>query len=121
MKAIALAGALFLLALAACSGPSPSPSASANSGIGTADQAAAVAERLTSIAGPWQVGDIAHGSYESLWSGSTNDLTGNGTAERAARGLRIVWRVDLTGPNGAEQLYIDGVTGQLLDAITQGE
>jgi hypothetical protein len=121
MKRLALAGVLLLLILlGACGGPAPTPSPSASGVIGTADQAALIAERLTSIAGPWKVGDIAHGTYESLWGGSTSDLTGNGTADRAAKASRIVWRVDLSGPNGSEQLYIDEASGQLLDAITQG-
>ena len=121
MKRLALAGDLLLLILlAACGGPSPTPSPSVSAVIGTADQAALIAERLTSIAGPWNVGDIAHGTYESLWGGSTSDLTGIGTADRAAKASRVVWRVDLSGPNGSEQLYIDEVSGQLLDAITQG-
>lgn len=118
MKGKALVGALFLLALVACAGPStPTPTASAV--IETAEQAAFVAERLTTIVGPWKVGDIEHGTYESLWQGSTSDLSGQGTAERERNGPKIVWRVDLSGPNGSEQLYIDEANGQLLDAITQ--
>jgi hypothetical protein len=124
MKGIAMAGALILLLLTACAGPSATPSAtpspSASDVIKTAEQAASVAEHLTTISGPWKVGDIQHGTYGSLFEGSTNDLSGHGAAERATNAARIVWRVDLTGPSGSEQLYIDEASGQLLDAITQG-
>jgi hypothetical protein len=91
-----------------------------NGVIATAGQAAVVAERLTTIAGPWTIGDVQHGTYENLWQGSTNDMSGQGTADRAKKAARIVWRVDLAGPNGLEELYIDEATGQLLDTITQG-
>jgi hypothetical protein len=47
-------------------------------------------------------------------------MSGQGTADRAKKAARIVWRVDLAGPNGLEELYIDEATGQLLDTITQG-
>jgi hypothetical protein len=121
MGRLALAGGMLLLILlAACGGPVLTASPAVSGVIGTADQAALIAERLTTIAGPWKVGDIAHGTYESLWGGSTSDLTGKGTADRAAKASRIVWRVELSGLNGWEQLYIDEASGQLLDAITQG-
>jgi hypothetical protein len=52
--------------------------------------------------------------------GSTNDPSGQGAADRARKAAIVVWRVDLVGPTGREELYIDETTGQLLDAITQG-
>jgi hypothetical protein len=120
----ALGGILLLLLVAACAGPSATPSAtpspSTSGVIATAEQAVVVAERLTSISGPWKVGDVQHGTYESLFRGSTNDMSGQGTAARAAIAARIIWRVDLSGPSGLEELYIDETNGQLLDAITQG-
>lgn len=90
-------------------------------GIGTPEQAAAVAQQLTTISGPWTVGDVQHGTYESLWQGSTSDLTGQAAAERAVKDPKVVWRVGLSGPSGLEELYIDEATGELLDAITQGQ
>ncbi|MEO8469354.1 MAG: hypothetical protein ABI573_06765 [Chloroflexota bacterium] len=83
-------------------------------------QAIAAATQLTSIAGPWTVGDVQMGTYRNLWQGSTNDLSGEGTADRLKKGELIVWRIDLKGPGGLEQLYIDSVTWQLVDSITQG-
>jgi hypothetical protein len=139
-----LLGVVAALALAACASPSPSPSASAPASafasaspsasappsaspspsstgvIGTAEQAAIVAERLTTIAGPWTIGDVEHGTYKRLWQGSTNDLSGQGTADQARKAATVVWRVDLIGPTGREELYVDEATGQLLDSITQG-
>lgn len=41
-------------------------------------------------------------------------------ADREAKGSKVVWRVDLSGPHGIEELYLDQATGQLVDAITQG-
>jgi hypothetical protein len=100
--------------------PSAFPSQSANRVIDNAERAAVVAERLATIAGPWTIGGVQHGTYENLWQGSMNDPFGAGTADRARKAARIVWRVDLTGPNGLEELYIDEATGRLLDTITQG-
>jgi len=94
---------------------------STSSDITTPEQAAVVARQLTSISGPWTVGEIQRGTYGSLFRGSTNDVSGQGTAARAAIGPKIVWRVDLSGPSGLDELYIDATTGQLLDAITQGQ
>jgi hypothetical protein len=79
-----------------------------------------VAERLTTIAGPWAIGDVEHGTYGRLWQGSTNDLSGQATADRARKAATVVWRVDLVGPTGRAQLYVDEATGQLLDTIIQG-
>src|SRR5882757_7431636 len=117
MKSMVVAGFLALSTLVACANPFPSasvtaqppsfPSASAapsasssqpvNGVIGTAEQAAVAAERMTTIAGPWTIGDVQHGTYERLWQGSTNDMSGQGTADRARKAARIVWRVDVTG------------------------
>jgi hypothetical protein len=140
-----LLGFVAALALAACAGPSPSlsasalasafasaspasalaspsasPSQSSTGVIETAEQAAVVAERLTTIAGPWTIGDVEHGTYKRLWQGSTNDLSGQGTAVQARKAAMVVWRVELIGPTGQEQLYVDEATGQLLDWIIQG-
>jgi hypothetical protein len=150
MKPIAIAGALLLVGLNGCASlapparPSGSPTrpvtslssdpAAASSAapssdiltpaaggvISTPDEAVARAEGLTTIVGPWSVGDVEHGKYESLWQGSSNDLSGQGTAARATLRLVVVWRVNLSGPSGSEQLYIDERNGHLVDAITQG-
>jgi hypothetical protein len=100
--------------------PSAFPSQAADGVIDNAERAAVVAERLATIAGPWTIGGVQHGTYENLWQGSTNDMSGQGTADRAKKAARIVWRVDLAGPTGLEELYIDEATGQLLDWIIQG-
>lgn len=110
--------ATLVLTLAACFTPVPS----ASPGPPDAQaQAIATAMRLTSISGPWTVGDVRIGTYADLWQESTNDLSGQGIADRAAKAKLVVWRIDLAGPTGLEQLYIDSVTGKLVDAITQGQ
>jgi hypothetical protein len=111
---------LLLMGVAACADSLPATSPSVSGVIETAEQAALAAERLTTIAGPWRVDNVAHDTYESLWQGSTNDPTGQGAAESRRKAPKIVWRVDLSGPSGLEELYIDETDGKLLDAITQG-
>jgi hypothetical protein len=96
-------------------------SASTEPGLATAAQAVAEAERLTSVAGPWVVGDVETGTYSDLWQGSTDDPRGDGAAEWQSKQAKVVWRVDLTGPHGIEELYLDRASGALLDAITQGD
>jgi hypothetical protein len=32
----------------------------------------------------------------------------------------IIWRIDVAGPTGLEELYLDAATGSLVDSITQG-
>jgi hypothetical protein len=117
---VTAAALAFLIVLAACAGPTVSAPASAGRAISTGQQATVAAERLTTIAGPWQPGDVEHGTYEMLWRGSTSDLSGEGTMARASMAVAIVWRVALSGPTGREELYIDEATGHLLGAITQG-
>jgi hypothetical protein len=119
MNRIAAAAGALLVVVAACAAPTVSAPASAARGISTAQQATAVAERLATIAGPLQPGDVEHGTYAALWQGSTNDLSGAGTSARASMAGTIVWRVDLSGPTGHQQLYIDEATQQLLDSITE--
>jgi len=80
-----------------------------------------MAERLTSVSGPWVVGDVETGTYADLWRGSTNDPHGQRGAAWQAEQATVVWRVDLTGPHGLEELYLDRATGALVDAITQGD
>lgn len=111
------------LVVAACgfmASPAPSPSASSDAAISSPEAAGAAAIRLATISGPLTVGEIKHGAYVDLWGGSTNDLSGQGTADSAAKAKIIVWRVDVAGPGGLQELYIDEATGMLLDAITQG-
>ena len=111
------------LAVAACGfTASPAPSASSPTGavISTAEAATAAAIRLATISRPLTVGEIKHGTYADLWGGSTSDLPGQGTADRAAKAGLLVWRVDVVGPTGREELYIDERTSALLDAITEG-
>ena len=129
-----LLGLAAVIALAGCTGPSPSPSASASTtaassaspsqsltaGVRTAEQAKIAATRLTTIAGPWTIDEVAHGTYRQLWRSATNDLSGQGIADQARKAPMVVWRVNLVGPNGREELYIDEATGWLLDFITQG-
>lgn len=101
--------------------PAPSPSGAAPSGaIDSQGAAAETAKRLTSIAGPWVVGVTTRGRYADLWEGSTSDLSGQGTAARSALADVIVWRVDLSGPSGWEQLYIEASDSKLVATITQG-
>ena len=88
--------------------------------LGTAADATSAAEALSQIAGPWTVGEVVQGTYSDLWQGSSNDPTGAGASFRSANDGRVVWRVDLTGPYGFEELYIDVATAQLVDAIEQG-
>ena len=116
-KAFAVA-VLTLVLLGACS--APTTSATPIPGLVDRASAVAAAEFVTTIAGPWVAGEASKGTYAELWRGSSNDLSGKGTAERKALGPRLIWRVDLSGPNGLEELYLDQATGQLLDAITQG-
>jgi hypothetical protein len=116
-KSFAMA-VLTLILLGACS--APTPSATPIPGLVDRASAVAAAEFVTTIAGPWVVGEVSTGTYAELWRGSTNDPFGQGTARSEALGPRLVWRVDLSGPNGMEELYLDQATGQLLDSITQG-
>jgi hypothetical protein len=109
-----------LVFMSGCATQAPSAPPQPEGGVETAAQAVVVAERLTTVVGPWVVGDVERGPFERLWQGSTSDLSGAGTAARAFDGPRVVWRVDLTGPNGWEELYIDATTRELVDAITQG-
>jgi hypothetical protein len=88
--------------------------------VGNPQEAAAAAQRLATAPGPWQVGEIAHGRFGDLWQGSANDLSDQGTADRTRKADRIVWRVDLSGPNGRQELYIDESTGELLGLIGEG-
>ncbi len=101
-------------------GPSASPSQSPTAGVRTAEQAKVAATRLTTIAGPWTIDEVAHGTYGQLWRGATNDLSDQGIADRARKAPMVVWRVDLFGPNGREELYIDEATGWPIDWIIQG-
>ena len=87
--------------------------------IGTADQAALIAERLTSIAGPWKVGDIAHGTYESLW-GVNQRPDRHWHRRSGGEDFESGVARPPVGTERLEQLYIDEVSGQLLDTITQG-
>ena len=107
--------------VSACAAPAPARPSTPPPTITTPADAIATAERLTSIAGPWVAGDVRQGTYAELWQGSTNDLSGTGTADRASTGPTVVWRVDLSGPSGVEELYIDARTGRLVDSITQGD
>ena len=114
-----------------CAARAPSPSASVSAsassfqasdpapGIDDRD-AIAAAERSTSIQGPWRFTEIRQGLYRDLWRGSSNDMSGAAQRFFAARSGLIVWRVDLEGPHGFEELYIDVSTGALVDSITQG-
>jgi len=118
MSEVFAVAVLMLVLLGACS--APTPSATPTPGLVDRASAVAAAEFVTTIAGPWVAGEASTGSYAELWRGSTNDLSGQGKAAREALGPRLIWRVDLSGPNGMEELYLDQATGQLLDAITQG-
>lgn len=86
----------------------------------TEAEAIAAARRQATIAGPLTVGDVAHGSYGSLWQGSTNNLPAEGSPPPQVNPDLVVWRVDLSGPSGRQQLYIDQFSGQVVDAIWQG-
>lgn len=86
----------------------------------TKAEAIAAAKRQATIAGPLAVGDVAHGSYGSLWQGSTSNLPAEGTPPPQVNPDVVVWRIDLSGPSGREQLYIDEFSGQVVDAIWQG-
>lgn len=102
-------------------GPSTAAStASAAPSLTDETAVVAIAERLTSIAGPWTVGGVRRGSYRELWQGSTSDVSGQGSADRQAKAAVVVWRVDLSGPSGVEELYIEAATGRLVDTIIQG-
>lgn len=100
----------------------PAPSAGPDSGPAASDaaQAAILARRVATIAGPWTVEVATRGTFANLWHGSTSDLTGEGAAEIAQLGAVAVWRVELHGPSGSQQLFIEQATGRLLGAITQG-
>ncbi len=102
--------------------PSPSPSpAPALGGVPVTSEAAAAADAMqhASIAGPLTVGEIRQGTYADLWAGSTSNVLGNGG--KAPNPDLIVWRVDLVGPTGQEQLYLIAADGELVDSITQGQ
>jgi hypothetical protein len=107
-------------ASAVAASPLPSPSLSSGHAISTPEAASAAATRLASIGGPLTVGEIKHGMYADLWGGSTNDVSGQGTADRTTKAGLMVWRVDVTGPRGQEEVYLDDATGLLIDSITQG-
>ena len=72
-----------------------------------------------SIRGPFNVGEVRQGTYADLWAGSTNNALGGGA--KAPKPDLVVWRVDLVGPTGQEQLYLDAANGELVDSITQGQ
>lgn len=115
--------AAFVLALAVegC-GPAPvtlAPSVAGGPAIKTPEAASVAAVRLATIGGPLAIGEIRHGSYGDLWAGVSSDLSGQGAADGVKASL-VVWRVDLTGPGGWEEVYVDETTGALVDAITQG-
>jgi hypothetical protein len=105
--------------------PSPSPSPSAAPAIGaepvtTPEAAAADAIQQASIRGPFNVGEVRQGTYADLWAGSTsNALDGPGKVEPDPD--LVVWRVDLVGPTGREQLYLDAATGDAVGSIVQGQ
>ena len=112
---------LVIAPLAACLGAcAPAPSPSAAPSVDPAAEAVAQAERLTTIGGPWTVGEVRLGTHGELRQGSTNDLSGQGTATREALQNRVVWRIDLAGPHGSEQPYPAAATGALVDGIRQG-
>ena len=89
-------GAVLLIVVVGCAGPVPPPSADPR---------------------PWTVHQIDIGRYADLWRGSANDPGGD--PQRPPD--RIVWRIDLMGPDGDEELYLDSATYDLVDAITQGQ
>jgi len=120
MKLVLLTTVMVLI-VCGCAAPTVTVAPPAGAAVVTREQAAIAAKHLTTIAGPWTVGDIEHGTYVSLWQGSTNDPTGQGAAARAIKNPLTVWRVDLSGPGGFEELYIDETNGDLLDWITQGQ
>ena len=95
-------------------GPTPEPPVA---GISSPQAAADAAIHFATIHGPLTVGDIKHGTYSDLFAGSTNDLSGAPGPDPNVE----VWRVDVTGPGGAQQLYLDATTGLVVDSITQGQ
>ncbi|HEY7130641.1 MAG TPA: hypothetical protein VH440_00230 [Candidatus Limnocylindrales bacterium] len=105
---------------AGCAAPPTAPPSVPKSMSPDAAAIVAAAERLTSIGGPWEVREVSKGRYVDLWRGSSNDMTGADQAGPDVKAGLVVWRVDLAGPNGIEELYIDSADGQLVDAITQG-
>ena len=116
--------ALALTILAACSAPGPSPASTLTStpessavAIGSREAAAQAARVNASIRGPVDVGGVELGRYRDLWMGSGSDLSG---APQPADDL-IIWRVDLTGPTGREQVYLDAGSGAVVDRIVQGQ
>jgi hypothetical protein len=115
LSSAARAGSLaIVVALVVACGGEPPP--------GSADPrtlAVEAAERLTTIHGPWTVGEVVVGRYADLFRGSTNGPWAGPDAQRTAD--RIVWRIDLAGPDGTEELYIDAASTELVDAITQGQ
>jgi hypothetical protein len=83
-------------------------------------EAIAAAETLTSIGGPWRVGDVVEGRLGDVFQGSANDPDSVGASFRAENDPKTVWRVDLTGPNGSQELYVEASTGKLITYIIQG-
>jgi len=100
--------------------PAPAPEPAAGPLLGDAAQAAILARRLATIAGPHTVEVVTHGTFANLWHGSTNDLSGQGASAITGATPVVVWRVELAGPSGSEQLFITEATGELLGAIVQG-
>ncbi len=86
----------------------------------TEAEAISAARRQATIAGPLTVGEVAHGSYGNLWQAPTSNLPAEGSPAPQVSPDLIVWRIDLSGPNGREQLYIDEFSGQVIDAIWPG-
>lgn len=96
--------------------PPPRPSAP----ITTEADAVLAAEADASITGPFVVQGAIEGRYVDLWQGPTNDPSGLGASLRATLADKVVWRVQLTGPYGAQDLYIEATTGVLIDYMVQG-
>lgn len=110
--------------VAACQGPVGTTFPSSESpvvAVPNADGASVVAVRLASIRGPFNIGEIKRGTYADLWRGSTNDALGASAADAAATAQLVVWRVDLQGPTGSEEVYVDEATGALVDSIVEGQ
>ncbi|HET7029723.1 MAG TPA: hypothetical protein VFI34_04365 [Candidatus Limnocylindrales bacterium] len=107
-----LVAGVVLALVAGCANPPDRPS------VDPRALAVEAAERLTSIHGPWTVGEVQLGRYADLWRGAAHDPGDPADPQRPPD--RVVWRIDLSGPEGIEELYLDATTSQLVDAITQG-